>query len=278
MKRVLIAEDDRTTRHLLRGVLQAAGFDVAVAPDGAAALKALRKQPRDLLLLDVWMPKMNGLELLARLRLEPERPRAIVMTSDDTPETLLRAVREQAYHYVRKPVDPKAIVELVRDALAASPVQPPIEVISAKPNWVELLVPCEFAAAARIETFLAHLKSDLPEKTRERVGLAFRELLANAIEWGGKLDPNQKVRISFVRARRMLMYRIADPGSGFHFEGLTHAALKNPPDRPLEHFKIREDKGLRPGGLGILLVRSMVDELLYNEAQNEVLCIKYLEG
>jgi hypothetical protein len=61
----------------------------------------------------------------------------------------------------------------------------------------------------------------------------------------------------------------------------------NPPEgqrkapEPLLHRSSvsgREEKGLRPGGLGILMVRCMVDELLYNEAQNEVLCIKYLES
>ncbi len=277
MKTILIAEDDRTTRHLLRGVLKAAGFSVATALDGSAALKQLRKKKFDLLLTDIWMPRLNGLELMARLRQEPDRPKVVVMTSDDTPETLLRAVREQAYQYVTKPVEPKALVDLVRDALAARPISPPIEVISARPNWVELLVPCELEAATRITDFMAKLKSDLPEDVRERVGQAFRELLTNAIEWGGKLDPNQKVRISYLRARRMLLYRIADPGTGFHFEGLKHAALENPPDRPWEHIETRSELGLRPGGFGILMVKALVDELLYNEAQNEVVFVKYLD-
>jgi len=278
MKNILIAEDDRTTRHLLRGVLKAAGFGVTTVADGRAALKQLAKKKFDLVLTDIWMPHLNGLDLLARLRTQTRHPRVVVMTSDDTPETLLRAVREQAYHYVRKPIDAKALVELVRDALAARPHSPPIEVLSARPNWVELLVPCELEAAARITGFLNQLKSDLPADVRERVGQAFRELLTNAIEWGGKLDPNQKVRISYLRARRMLLYRIADPGTGFRFEGLKHAALENPPDRPWQHIEAREEKGLRPGGFGLVMVRAIADELLYNEAQNEVVFIKYLDA
>ncbi len=117
----------------------------------------------------------------------------------------------------------------------------------------------------------------MPEDVRERVGQAFRELLTNAVEWGGKLDPNQKVRISCLQARRMLLYRIADPGTGFHFEGLEHSALENPPDQPWQHLEAREAKGLRPGGFGILMVKAVVDELLYNEAQNEVVFVKYLD-
>ena len=89
------------------------------------------------------MPGMNGLELLARLKDKPKRPRAIVMTSDDTSEVMLRAIREQAYHYFRKPVEPTAVIELVKDALSAKPSASPIEVVSAVPHWIELLVPCE---------------------------------------------------------------------------------------------------------------------------------------
>ena len=185
MKYVLIAEDDPTTRHLLSSVLKAAGFSVATAADGSTALGKLRKKKFDLLLTDIWMPRLNGLELMAHLRREAIRPKVVVMTSDDTPETVLRAVREQAYQYLTKPVDPKAVVALIRDALAAQPVSPPIEVLSARPDWVELLVPCELGVAERISGFMNHFESDLPPDVRDQIGQAFRELLMNAIEWGG---------------------------------------------------------------------------------------------
>src|SRR5215510_12058573 len=89
MCKILVVEDDRPTRHLLAGLLKAAKFAVATAQDGANALRQLKKRPFDLMLLDIWMPRMSGLELLARLRNEPHRPKVVVMTSDDTPETLL---------------------------------------------------------------------------------------------------------------------------------------------------------------------------------------------
>jgi anti-sigma regulatory factor (Ser/Thr protein kinase) len=108
------------------------------------------------------------------------------------------------------------------------------------------------------------------------VGQAFHELLLNAVEWGGKLDPNRKVRISYLRAKKMLMYRIADPGTGFKFADLEHAAISHMPDEPTKHDQIRQDKGLRPGGFGLLLTQATVDELIYNEKQNEVVFVKYL--
>ncbi len=278
MKKILVVEDDRTTRLLLSKVLKAAKYSVSTAPNGLQGLRQLRKRKFDLVVLDIWMPKMTGLELLAHLRQQKVRPRAVVMTADNTPATLLRAIREQAYQYITKPVNPQALVRLVKDALSATPDTPPIEVLSARPHWVELLVPCDMSAAERIQGFMAHLDADLAPAVRESVGQVFHEMLVNAIEWGGQLDPNRKVRISYLRARRMVLYRIADPGPGFQFKELTHAAVTYAPDQILEHVAVRQQKGIRPGGFGILMARALVDELLYNEAQNEVVFVKYLDG
>jgi len=276
MKKILVVEDDATTRLLLSKVLKGAKFSVVTAADGKAGLRQLRKGGLDLVLLDIWMPRMNGLELLAQMRSEGLQVKAVVMTSDGTPETVLRAIREQAYYYLTKPVEPKKLLELVQGALAAKPV-PPIEVLSARPDWVELLAPCEMGTAERIQSFMSQLDVDLSEEVRESVGQVFREMLLNAIEWGGRLDPNRKVRIAYFRARRMLLYRIADPGPGFKIEDLTHAAVSYSSSQPIEHVRVREEKGLRPGGFGMLMARAMVDELLYNEVGNEVVFVKYLD-
>ena len=277
MSRILIVDDDKTTRLVLRKVLTHAGFSTSVAKDGVEALKAIAGGGFDLLLLDVWMPRMNGLELLSRLRASATRPRVVVMTSDDAPETLLKALREQAFKYVHKPVESAALIETVQDALAA-PESPPIEVVSARPEWVELLVPCTREAAGRLESVMAHLDANLAPDVRESIAFAFRELLLNAVEWGGKLDPSRTVRIACLRARRMLMYRIADPGPGFDIDQLPHAAVGQPASDPIAHMHVREAKGIRPGGFGLLTVRASVDELIHNEQRNEVVFIKYLDS
>jgi DNA-binding response OmpR family regulator len=277
MSSILIVEDDRSTRVFLAETLKTAGFTVASAKDGVEALKRLRADSYDLMLLDVWMPKMNGLDVLAALRKEGARPRVVVMTADDTPETLLRVVREQAWRYVSKPVEPKALVELLHEVLAQTAVPSAIEVVSSRSDWVELLVPCQRAVVDRIDSFMSHLEADLPADVRESIGYAFRELLMNAIEWGGELDPSRTVRVAFLRAKRMLLYRIADPGPGFNVKGLLHAAIGQPEDDPTAHTIVREEKGMRPGGFGILTARAQVDELLYNEKRNEVVFVKYLD-
>ena len=274
-ERILVADDDRPTRFAISSMLKKAGYAVTEVKDGAEALHNIQQTRFDLAFLDIWMPELTGLEVLARVRAGESHPKIVIMTSDGTPETLLRAIREQAYEYLSKPFPPKEAVEVAQRVLKQD-ASPPIEVISARPHWVELLIPCTREAAERIQSFLMKLEADLPDGMRNTIGLAFRELLLNAVEWGGKLDPNRKVRIAYVRSSRMLLYRVADPGLGFSFRGLNHAAVGQPADEPIAHVTIRDQLGIRPGGFGIAMTRAMADELIYNEAQNEVIFIKYL--
>ena len=277
-RRILIVDDDRALRHVLAELLKAAGHTVDQAADGRDALARLDAGAYDIALLDIGLPDVSGLDVLARARDRPSPPIVIMMTADDTPETLLAAVRRQAYRYLRKPFAPSAIVEVVDEAISgASSAAWSIEVVSARPEWVELVVPCVLEMADRVQLFVMQLETNLPEPVRESVAQAFRELMTNAIEWGGKLDPQRKVRISCVRAKRMLLYRIADPGEGFDIDKLRHAAINNPDADPLQHAIVREEQGIRPGGLGLMITRSLVDDVIYNEKRNEVMLIKYLD-
>ena len=63
----------------------------------------------------------------------------------------------------------------------------------------------------------------------------------------------------------MVMCRVKDPGEGFSLDEIEHAAIANPDDDPLRHVTLRDAKGLRPGGYGVLLARKLVDELIYSE-------------
>ena len=277
-RRILLVDDDRGLRHVLSTLLTGVGHSVKAVGDGPEAIALLGPGQFHILLVDIGLPSMSGLEVLAHARASVNPPVAIVMTADDTPETLLEAVRGQAYRFVRKPFAPNTIVEIIDGAIASARAAAlPIEVVSARPEWLEIIAPCSLEMAERLQSFVKQLEADLPEAVRESTGYAFRELLTNAIEWGGKLDPNRKVRISCVRAKRMLLYRIADPGEGFDIDRLRHAAISNPSDDPVRHMDVREEQGLRPGGYGLAMTRSLVDELIYNEARNEVICIKYLD-
>jgi len=272
-KQVLLIDDDPAIHDLvsyaLRSTAQVVGCGTAT--EGLAALQA---KPFDLLLLDLGLPDLHGLDVLARLRQAGTETRIVIITADDTPESLLRAIRQNTYEYLRKPFTMEQIAQLAERALTTAS-EPEIKVLSAKREWLELSIPCTRDAAERIEHFVRQLGSDLSLDLMESIALAFRELLMNAVEWGGGLDPQRRVRISCLRTPRMLFYRIADPGPGFKFEGLTHSAAANP-DGVLASAAVREEKGIRPGGLGVLMVRAIADDLIYNEPQNEVVLVKYL--
>ena len=274
-RHILVVDDDRGLSLALSTLLKDVGHDVETAGDGPDALALMRARAFDIVLLDIGLPTMSGLDVLAQAQVLAPPPLVIMMTADDTPETVLESVRRQAFRYLRKPFPPNAIVEVVNDAIGST-AGLSFEVVSARPEWLELVAPCSIEMADRIHSFVMQLDARLPEDVREAVAYAFRELLMNAVEWGGKLDPDRKVRISCVRTKKMLLYKIADPGEGFDIDGLMHAAIAHPDD-PIRHLEVLEEKGLRPGGFGLAMTRSLVDELIYNEARNEVIFVKYLE-
>jgi DNA-binding response OmpR family regulator len=275
MHRILLVEDDSAALSGFSQLLEMAGFAVETARDGVEALEKINKQIFDLMLLDIWLPRMTGLELLAQLPDQANQPKVIVMTGDDSQETLLLSLRNQAYQYVRKPIQPKQLMDLIRRTLAAPSDLPAIVVLSASPRWVEVLVPCARDVADRIRSYIRQLEVDLPREVRDTVGLVFRELLLDAMESKRNLDPNCRVRIAYLRAERMLLYRIGDAG-------LTSSTLDA--SRADKGKRRRAEagmaphaqpaKGLRPGQL---LALAQADEVLFNEEGNEVVVVKYLD-
>jgi anti-sigma regulatory factor (Ser/Thr protein kinase) len=151
-----------------------------------------------------------------------------------------------------------------------------IDLVSAAPEWVELRMPCDLGAIPALQNLLTRLDADLPQGICETINYACREMLSNAVEYGCRLDRTARVEVRFVRLKRAVICRIKYPGEGFDPTGLNHAAINNADDDPLQHVFVREEKGLRPGGFGILLTSQLVDELVYNEQHNELLFVKYL--
>lgn len=272
-KTVLIVDDDPSVHDLVAHALRTTAR-VTGCLSASQALETLASRHFDVLLLDLGLPDMHGLDVLSRLRQLGIATRAIVITADDTPESLLRAIREKTYEYLRKPFAADQLAELVQRALGTV-AEPEIEVLSGKREWLELSIPCTRDSVERIEHFVRQLDSDLSLDLLEPVAQAFRELLMNAVEWGGGLDPGRRVRISCLRTPHMLLYRITDPGPGFRFDGLMHSAAVHP-EGALGSSAIRAEKGMRPGGLGVVMIKAIADDLVYNEAQNDVVFVKYL--
>jgi len=275
LRSVLLVDSDPEVHEALAGSLKRQDRRLEDLYDAHDALVQLRSCPFDVMVAGQGPNGLDGLKLLRRARaIRPELK--VIVTGDPDPIRVLGAIRHRAYGYFHKPVTPGPLAEMVQQALEAESWQDDIRVMSARPEWLTLDVRCKIDAADRTTNFLRELQTDLPFQTREDIAVAFRELLMNAVEHGGKYDPRKRVRLSLLRTSRSVIVHIHDPGSGFSLDFLPHAAISNPDGSPTRHVEIRAEKGQRPGGFGILMSRNLVDDLLYNERGNAVMFVKYL--
>jgi len=186
-------------------------------------------------------------------------------------------MRARAFGYVHKPLAPGAVAEIVHQALESHSWQNDVKILSGRPEWISLEIRCKLEAAERAVHLIGELETGIPPEVWDDTATAFRELLLNAIEHGGKSDARKRVQVKLLHTARALVVHLQDPGKGFSLESLQHSALGNPEDSPTRHVEIRAETGKRPGGFGILMARNLVDELLYNERGNEVVFVKYLK-
>jgi DNA-binding response OmpR family regulator len=116
MRRVLVVDDEAHIRTVLRGYLEADGFDVAEAADGEDALVALRDKPSDLVLLDVMLPGIDGLEVLRRLRSFSDAYVILVTARAEEVDKLV-GLGVGADDYVTKPFSPREVTARVKAVL-----------------------------------------------------------------------------------------------------------------------------------------------------------------
>ena len=103
--RLLVVDDDPTILTLIGTIAQAEGFDVATTVTGEAAMKQLREQPSDLVLVDLRMPGITGLDVLRALREASPRVKVVLMTGFGTIDTAVEAVKLGAMDFLTKPFD-----------------------------------------------------------------------------------------------------------------------------------------------------------------------------
>ncbi len=274
--RLLVVDADPAVHELLRPALGRAGT-VQDVYNGREALAQLKSLAWDVVVAG---QDRNGFEDAVRLlrRVRAVRPEArVILTGEPDPRRVIDAIRGRAFSYFHKPLSAAPLADMVQQALQADSWKDDIRVVSARPEWVTLEIRCKFGANERATQFLREMQPDLPIAIRDDVAVAFRELLMNAIEHGGKSDPHKRVRVSLLRTSTSLIGYVQDPGVGFSLNSLPHAAISNPEDSPIKHVEVRLEQGQRPGGFGILMTRNMVDELLYNERGNAVLFVKNLK-
>ncbi len=116
MATVLIVDDEKGMRHSLGRFLQSDGHEVHAAPNAHDALKILESQALDIVLCDIIMPRMSGIELMHRISDQYPEIKVIMITGEPTLETALEAVRAGAFDYLTKPVDRSTIRKIVQTA------------------------------------------------------------------------------------------------------------------------------------------------------------------
>jgi anti-sigma regulatory factor (Ser/Thr protein kinase)/ActR/RegA family two-component response regulator len=272
----LLVGGDAQIEEQLRGIFEPGLWAIQHAANNASAVGMAHVRNFDLILTSEKTSGKEDIELLRRLRKIRPHTRLIILTDESTPADVISSMREHAFSYFSKPFSPGSLAVMIRLAIEQPTWDDGIEVLSATPEWIRIRARCDLATADRVLQFFDEI-SELPEPERGAVGVAFREMLINAIEHGGRLNPHHDVEISYLRTRHMVTCRISDPGEGFTLDEIPHAAIANPDDDPLRHIDYRAAQGMRPGGFGVLLAQKLVDELVYNEQGNEVVLVKYLD-
>ena len=276
MGRVLVIGPNDGLAKELRDSPALQGHTVDACRGALEALKEARFRPLDVVVTDAARPVSGAMTLVEELnRLRPG-VRTILLAPALTDSDVVTALRAQVFACFTA-VSAVEIADMAATALKTEDWRRGIEVVSGLPTWMTLRVACGMVSADRITRFLTEWESALPEDQRDLLMTAFREMLLNAMEHGAGFDPGQVIEVTAARTDRAIIFHIRDPGAGFDREALAHAAKANDPDSVMEVMENREAAGMRSGGFGMLIVRQVVDEMVYNERGNEVMLIKHLK-
>lgn len=117
---VLIADDDDSLRYILAATLEKAGYETLRARNGGETLASVKRADIDVILLDIWLGDVNGLELIEEIQKSNSTASIIVITAHGTTQTAIDAAKRRAYGYLTKPIDQKQLLDLVSRAAAAT--------------------------------------------------------------------------------------------------------------------------------------------------------------
>src|SRR5579863_3276347 len=119
MHNILIVDDEPTIRQSLKGVLEDEGFKTSLAESGEAGLESISKNTFDVVLLDVWLPGIDGLETLEKIREKENAPEVIMISGHGTIETAVRATKLSTYDFLEKPLSIDKTLILIKNAIDA---------------------------------------------------------------------------------------------------------------------------------------------------------------
>jgi CheY-like chemotaxis protein len=287
---VLIVDDNPIDRRLAAGVVEKVGMATSFAIHGKQALEVMGLTPPDIVLTDLLMPEMDGLELVEQIRENYSTTPVILMTAHGSEEIAVKALRTGAASYVPKHNLQRDLVHTIRDVLNVASVQRDeqkaldcleeanLHFILGVANGIH--EPLVGYLQAQLRTWKLCSGADLI-----RVGTALHEAFVNAIEHGNleldselRNDPEGAYQRLAMQRRQLPPYRdrlvhvwaklsgesasitLRDQGPGF-----DPSSLPDPTD-PENIGKI--------SGRGLLLIRTFMDDVRFNESGNEITLVK----
>jgi CheY-like chemotaxis protein len=117
--KLLIVDDNEGVRHLVSRWLERAGFTVREAKDGAEAIEKVKEDPPDIILADIRMPKIDGIELARIIKSEYPGIKVILMTAYSSPQTIAQARREGVDDYLEKPFTKDQVEKITMEVLSS---------------------------------------------------------------------------------------------------------------------------------------------------------------
>jgi two-component system KDP operon response regulator KdpE len=223
--RVLVVDDDPALLRAMRINLRARGYDVEVVPNGASALAAATKDPPDLVIVDLGLPDMDGVEVIEGIRGWLTVP-MIVLSARDQERSKVRALDAGADDYVTKPFGMDELLARIRAALrrAAPPAAAPVAVVETGAFTVDLAARrvTRDGADIRLTPTEWHLLEVLVRNAGKLI--TQRQLLQEV--WGPKYESETNyLRVYVAQLRAKLepnpatpRYLITEPGIGYRFE------------------------------------------------------------
>jgi CheY-like chemotaxis protein/anti-sigma regulatory factor (Ser/Thr protein kinase) len=287
---VLIVDDNPSDRHLAARVVEKVGMTTVFAVHGKEALAVMARSIPDVVLTDLLMPEMDGLELVQRIREDYETVPVILMTAHGSEEIAVKALLTGAANYVPKQNLSRDLVHTIRDVLTYASVKRDEQKALACMEMADLhfVLGVEYGVH---EPLVGYLQEQLKiwrlckGADLIRVGTALHEAFVNAIEHGNleldsdlRNDPDGAYQRLADQRRNALPYSnrlvhvqarltgeeaaitLTDEGPGF-----DPSRLPDPTD-PENIGKI--------SGRGLLLIRTFMDEVRFNETGNEITLIK----
>lgn len=271
MKRILVVDNDSAW------VSQASvlPYELETAHGALDALRRLRQRAFDVIVTSGRSHIDEDLALFKESRQVRPGLKAIFLAPSATTPEVIAALRAQVFGCLVAPFTFTEVADMIRAAAEAVDWHDGIQVLTARAEWISLRVTCSLVTAERLTGFMAAMRGDVAESVRDDLLYAFREVLMNAMEHGAGFNAEKVIDVSAVRTKRAIVYYFRDPGGGFDTSAVSHPAIAKTAADPLAHLEYRAAQGMRPGGFGMLIVRQLVDEVMYSEAGNEVLLIKH---